>query len=95
MNWKRNFGGENWADRRRNAAAYADRDPAVLVVGAAQEGLMAASRLSMLGIDTLAIDREKRLGDSWRHRYHALTLHNETRVKSRPIVTPPRLNVCR
>jgi len=90
VDWKRNFGGENWADRRRRASAYADRDPAVLVVGAAQAGLMVAARLSMLGIDTLAIDREKRLGDSWRRRYHALTLHNETRVNHFPYMPFPR-----
>jgi putative flavoprotein involved in K+ transport len=71
VDWKRNFGGENWADRRRRAIAYEERDPAVLVVGAAQAGLMVAARLSMLGVDTLAIDREKRIGDSWRRRYHA------------------------
>ena len=61
VDWKRNFGGENWADRRKKAVEYADRDPAVLVVGAAQAGLMVAARLSMLGVDTLVIDREKRL----------------------------------
>ncbi|MDP1965533.1 MAG: monooxygenase, partial [Reyranella sp.] len=27
VDWKRNFGGENWADRRRQAVAYEDRDP--------------------------------------------------------------------
>jgi cation diffusion facilitator CzcD-associated flavoprotein CzcO len=90
VDWKRNFGGENWADRRRKAQAYEDRDPAVLVVGAAQAGLMAAARLSMLGIDTLTIDREKRVGDSWRRRYHALTLHNETRVNHFPYMPFPR-----
>ena len=90
VDWKRNFGGENWADRRRRAVAYEDRDPAVLVVGAAQAGLMVAARLSMLGIDTLAIDREKRIGDSWRRRYHALTLHNETRVNHFPYMPFPR-----
>lgn len=90
VDWKRNFGGENWADRRRKAVAYEDRDPAVLVVGAAQAGLMVAARLSMLGVDTLAIDREKRLGDSWRRRYHALTLHNETRVNHFPYMPFPR-----
>ncbi len=90
VDWKRNFGGENWADRRRRAAAYEDRDPAVLVVGAAQAGLMAAARLGMLGVDTLAIDREKRIGDSWRRRYHALTLHNETRVNHFPYMPFPR-----
>lgn len=90
VDWKRNFGGENWADRRRRASAYADHDPAVLVVGAAQAGLMAAARLSMLGIDTLAIERKPRLGDSWRDRYHALTLHNETRVNHFPYMPFPR-----
>lgn len=90
VDWKRNFGGENWADRRRHAIAYEERDPAVLVVGAAQAGLMVAARLSMLGVDTLAIDREKRIGDSWRRRYHALTLHNETRVNHFPYMQFPR-----
>ncbi len=90
VDWKRNFGGENWADRRRQAIAYEDRDPAVLVVGAAQAGLMIAARLSMLGVDALAIDREKRIGDSWRRRYHALTLHNETRVNHFPYMPFPR-----
>lgn len=90
VDWKRNFGGENWADRRRQSIAYEDRDPTVLVVGAAQAGLMVAARLSMLGVDTLAIDREKRIGDSWRRRYHALTLHNETRVNHFPYMPFPR-----
>jgi cation diffusion facilitator CzcD-associated flavoprotein CzcO len=90
VDWKRNFGGENWADRRRKAAAYTDRDPAVLVVGAAQAGLTAAARLSLLGVDTLMIDRDQRVGDSWRKRYHALTLHNETRVNHFPYMPFPR-----
>ena len=51
---------------------------------------MVAARLSMLGVDTLAIDREKRIGDSWRRRYHALTLHNETRVNHFPYMPFPR-----
>jgi cation diffusion facilitator CzcD-associated flavoprotein CzcO len=90
VDWKRNFGGENWADRRRQARSYADRDPAVLVVGAAQAGLTIAARLSLLGVDTLLIDREQRVGDSWRRRYHALTLHNETRVNHFPYMPFPR-----
>lgn len=89
VDWKRNFGGANWADRRREQLEYNDRDPAVLVVGAAQAGLMTAARLSMLGIDTLAIDREQRIGNSWRRRYHALTLHNETRVNHFPYMQFP------
>ncbi len=90
VDWMRNFGGENWLDRRKRAQAYADRDPAVLVVGAAQAGLSIAARLTQLGVDTLVVDREARIGDSWRHRYHALTLHNETRVNHLPYMPFPR-----
>src|SRR3546814_2728007 len=80
VDWKRNFGGENWLDRRNRARAYEDRDPAVLVVGAAQAGLSDAARLAQLGVDTLVVDRDERIGDSWRRRYHASTLNNETRA---------------
>jgi putative flavoprotein involved in K+ transport len=90
VDWKRNFGGENWLDRRKRAQAYADHDPAVLVVGAAQAGLTIAARLNLLGVDTLVVDREARVGDSWRRRYHALTLHNETRVNHLPYMPFPR-----
>ncbi|WP_207540881.1 flavin-containing monooxygenase [Sabulicella rubraurantiaca] len=90
VDWKRNFGGENWLDRRNKARAYADRDPAVLVVGAAQAGLSVAARLTQLGVDTLVVEREARAGDSWRRRYHALTLHNETRVNHLPYMPFPR-----
>ncbi|MFN4090018.1 MAG: flavin-containing monooxygenase [Alphaproteobacteria bacterium] len=89
VDWKRNFGGENWLDRREKARAYEDRDPAVLVVGAAQSGLTIAARLGLLGIDTLVVDRDERIGDSWRRRYHALTLHNETRVNHLPYMPFP------
>lgn len=90
VDWKRNFGGENWLDRRKKAVAYEDRDPAVLVVGAAQAGLSVAARLSLLGVDTLVVDRDPRIGDSWRQRYHALTLHNETRVNHLPYMPFPK-----
>ena len=90
VDWKRNFGGENWLDRRKRAQEYADHDPAVLVVGAAQAGLSIAARLTQLGVDTLVVDREARIGDSWRRRYHALTLHNETRVNHLPYMPFPR-----
>jgi thioredoxin reductase len=90
VDWKRNFGGENWLDRRKRAQAYADHDPAVLVVGAAQAGLSISARLTLLSVDTLVVDREARIGDSWRRRYHALTLHNETRVNHLPYMPFPR-----
>lgn len=68
---------ENWQQRRNKAAAFADRDPQVLIVGAGQGGLMLAARLGQMGIDTLVVDRIARVGDNWRARYNNLTIHNE------------------
>ncbi|HET7409996.1 MAG TPA: NAD(P)/FAD-dependent oxidoreductase [Paracoccaceae bacterium] len=76
QSYSRDFSGPNWLDKRREAAAYAERDPAVLVVGGGQAGLAVAARLTVMGVDTLIVDREARIGDNWRRRYHALTLHN-------------------
>ena len=85
----RDFGRENWLDHRRKAAAYADRDPAVLVIGAGQAGLSIAARLGVLGVDTLMVDRNARIGDNWRNRYHSLTLHNEVFVNDLPYLPFP------
>jgi putative flavoprotein involved in K+ transport len=87
--YARDFHGPNWLDRRQAAAAYADRDPAVLVVGAGQAGLSIAARLGRLGIDTLVVDREARVGDNWRNRYHALVLHNQVHVNHLPYMPFP------
>ena len=75
--WSRVFGGPNWADRRAREQTFADREPAVLIVGAGQAGLSVAARLRLLGVDTLAVDKLPRVGDVWRTRYHALALHNQ------------------
>jgi putative flavoprotein involved in K+ transport len=85
----REFGGENWLDKRRKAVGYADRDPVVLIVGAGQAGLGLAARLGVLGIDTLVVDRHDRIGDNWRNRYHSLTLHNEVFVNDLPYLPFP------
>lgn len=85
----RDFGGENWLDRLKKARAYADRDPAVIVVGGGQAGLAIAARLRQLGVDTLIIDRHERIGDNWRKRYHSLTLHNEVHVNHQPYLPFP------
>jgi cation diffusion facilitator CzcD-associated flavoprotein CzcO len=85
----RDFGAENWLDQRRKAVAYADRDPAVLIVGGGQAGLALAARLNQLQVDTLVVDRHARIGDNWRNRYHSLTLHNEVFVNHLPYMPFP------
>jgi len=87
--YSRDFRGPNWLDLRKAAAAYEDRDPAVLVVGGGQAGLSIAARLTHLGVDTLIVDRHGRIGDNWRKRYHALTLHNQVQVNHLPYVPFP------
>lgn len=46
------------------------------VVGAGQAGLTAAVRLKMLGVNALIVDKNDRVGDNWRNRYHQLVLHD-------------------
>ena len=87
--YSRDFCGPNWLDLRTAAAEYADRDPAVLVVGGGQAGLATAARLTQLGVDTLIVDREARIGDNWRNRYHALVLHNQVHVNHLPYMPFP------
>lgn len=87
--YSRDFRGPNWLDLRKSAAAYEGRDPAVLVVGGGQAGLSIAARLTQLGVDTLIVDREARVGDNWRKRYHALTLHNQVHVNHLPYMPFP------
>jgi hypothetical protein len=87
--YSRDFRGPNWLDERTASAAYTDRDPAVLVVGGGQAGLTAAARLGQLQVDTLIVDREHRVGDNWRNRYHALVLHNQTHVNHLPYMPFP------
>ncbi len=87
--YSRDFRGPNWLDLRKAAAEYADRDPAVVVVGGGQSGLCIAARLKQLQVDTLIVDREARIGDNWRNRYHALTLHNQVQVNHLPYMPFP------
>jgi Flavin-binding monooxygenase-like len=87
--YARDFHGPNWFDMRQTATAYADRDPAVLVVGGGQAGLSIAARLGQLQVDTLIVDRGHRIGDNWRKRYHALVLHNQVHVNHLPYMRFP------
>jgi cation diffusion facilitator CzcD-associated flavoprotein CzcO len=89
QSYSRDFRGPNWLDQRQASISYADRDPAVLVVGGGQAGLSIAARLKQLSIDALIVDREAHIGDNWRKRYHALTLHNQVQVNHLPYMPFP------
>ncbi len=87
--YARDFHGPNWHDRRQAAARYDDREPTVLIVGGGHAGLSAAARLGQLDVDTLVVDRMKRIGDNWRLRYHGLKLHNQVYSNHLPYMPYP------
>jgi len=80
---------DNWLDSRTKELAFADRDPKVLIVGGGHSGLSLAARLKSMGVDTLVIEKTPRVGDTWRNRYHSLTLHNEVFANHMPYVPFP------
>lgn len=57
--------------------------------GAGQSGLTAAARLKALEVDTLVIDHEDEIGDSWRRRYRHLVLHDPVWLNRMPYVDYP------
>ncbi|KAK3987308.1 hypothetical protein QBC44DRAFT_351832 [Cladorrhinum sp. PSN332] len=67
-------GRKNWREKREGEVEGVE--PEVVIVGAGQGGLTIAARLKMLGISTLIIDKNERVGDNWRKRYHQLVLHD-------------------
>jgi hypothetical protein len=87
--YSRNFGGANWADLRAKEQEYADRQPAVLIIGGSQFGLTLAARLRLLDVDTLVVERTARVGDVWRNRYHSLALHNQVGKNHFPYIPFP------
>ncbi|KAL4813821.1 hypothetical protein BDW67DRAFT_187410 [Aspergillus spinulosporus] len=69
-----------WVERRHKQVEFAQEDPTVLILGAGQSGLNISARLQSMGISCLAIDQNKRVGDSWRNRYRTLVAHDHVNV---------------
>jgi putative flavoprotein involved in K+ transport len=81
--------GPNWLDKRNKDRLFNNREPEVIVVGSGQSGLSIAARLKQQDIDTLIVDKNERVGDNWRNRYHSLKLHNQTHVNHLPYMPFP------
>ncbi|RMZ89035.1 hypothetical protein DV736_g3731, partial [Chaetothyriales sp. CBS 134916] len=83
-------GRKNWVERRAAESNFDDNsEPVVLILGAGQAGLTVAARLKMLGVDSLVIDRNARIGDNWRNRYHQLVLHDPVWYDHMPYLNFP------
>lgn len=76
----RDFAEPSWLEKRQEESAFENREPDVLVIGGGHAGISAAVELKRIGLDTLVIDKEQRIGDNWRLRYNGLKLHNKTPV---------------
>ncbi|KAL8932474.1 MAG: hypothetical protein Q9211_006293 [Gyalolechia sp. 1 TL-2023] len=83
-------GRKNWQERRTATENFeGDLEPTVLIVGAGQGGLTSAARLHQVQVPTLIIDRNPRVGDNWRNRYHQLVLHDPVWYDHLPYVPFP------
>uniref|UniRef100_A0A0W0FNY1 Flavin-containing monooxygenase n=1 Tax=Moniliophthora roreri TaxID=221103 RepID=A0A0W0FNY1_MONRR len=65
-----------WVAQRQREVAFEDNEPTALIIGGGQSGLDVAARLKSLGVSHLVIEKNTRIGDSWRNRYEALCLHD-------------------
>jgi cation diffusion facilitator CzcD-associated flavoprotein CzcO len=68
-------GPHSWEAQRAIDTDFEGMDPEVLIIGGGQNGLMTAARLKAIGVSSLIIERNARIGDNWRGRYEALSLH--------------------
>ena len=68
-----------WEKTRKDEIEFTEGvvpPPQVIVIGGGQSGLEVGARLKALGISSLIVERNGRIGDNWRNRYEALCLHD-------------------
>ncbi|KAF8656499.1 hypothetical protein AX16_002518 [Volvariella volvacea WC 439] len=65
-----------WEEGRKREAEFRDGDPSVLIIGGGHNGLDLAARLKALGVSTLIVEKNEKIGDNWAKRYKALCLHD-------------------
>ncbi|HEX6876353.1 MAG TPA: FAD-dependent oxidoreductase [Nocardioidaceae bacterium] len=64
-----------------------------VIIGAGQTGLATAYHLSRVGVETVVLDENARVGDHWRRRYDSLRLYTPAKYDSlpgMPFPLPPR-----
>ncbi|KXN82269.1 putative indole-3-pyruvate monooxygenase YUCCA11 [Leucoagaricus sp. SymC.cos] len=78
-----------WEQQRKKEWEFEGVNPAVLVIGAGQSGLIMAARLRALDVSVLVVDKNARVGDNWRTRYDALSLHDPVWADHMPYMPFP------
>ena len=64
-------------------------DYQVIIIGSGQSGLALAAHLKDKGISYLIVDREERVGNSWRARYETVTSHTPNYTDVYPFMNFP------
>ncbi|THG93708.1 hypothetical protein EW026_g7600 [Hermanssonia centrifuga] len=65
----------SWGEMEAERKGLIESDPYVIIIGSGQTGVQVAARFKQMNIPTLVLERNKRVGDNWRHRYDSLALH--------------------
>ena len=68
--------GDEWMAERKKERAFEDCNPDVLIIGAGHAGMDAAARLKSMGVTSLIVEKNARVGDQWRRRYDSLRLQD-------------------
>ncbi|KAF4613741.1 hypothetical protein D9613_008103 [Agrocybe pediades] len=78
-----------WEKAREEELKFENEDPTVLIIGGGHSGIDAAARLKALGVQSLIIEKNQRIGDNWRTRYEALCLHDPVWYDHLPYISFP------
>lgn len=65
------------------------KQPYCLIVGGGQGGIALGARLRRLGVPTIIVEKNRRAGDSWRHRYKSLHVHTPVWYDHMPYIPYP------
>ncbi len=82
---------QTWLETREREAAELgyETQPYVVIVGGGQGGIALGARLRQLRVPTIIVERNERPGDSWRHRYKSLCLHDPVWYDHLPYIKFP------
>lgn len=78
-----------WLDRRTHQSEFVEEEPQVVIVGGGQSGLAVAAELGQMGVTSLILERNSRIGDNWRKRYRSLVLHDPVHSNHLPYIPFP------